>query len=87
MGRTSKRPIQGEEASAVADSVFCAGAEGEMVDEGLVESRMTRHSMPSDNSIYQTEPLAPEGVREETNLHHKLLQRSYQHSPSPLLFP
>lgn len=61
MGRTSKRPIQGkEEGSAAADSVVCAdGVGGELVDdEGLVESTMTRHSMPSDNSIYQTEPSA-----------------------------
>ena len=94
MGRTSKRPIQGkEEGSAAADSVVCAdGVGGELVDdEGLVESTMTRHSMPSDNSIYQTEPSTPEEggecVREETNVHHKLLQRSYQRSQSPLSFP
>lgn len=60
MGRTSKRPIQGDGVSAAADSVVCAASVGGELadDEGRVESTMTRHSMPSDNSIYQTQPSA-----------------------------
>ena len=60
MGRTSKRPIQGDAVSAAADSVVCAASVGGELpdDEGRVESTMTRHSMPSDSSIYQTQSSA-----------------------------
>jgi len=56
--RTSKRPIQGDTGSTTAESVVVGivvvGGDGLglLVDEGRVESTMTRHSMPSDNSVF-----------------------------------
>lgn len=61
-GRTSKRPIQGEFELELVDAVSVGSAVvmGDKLalalvpkDEGL-ESTTTRHSMPSDNSVYQT---------------------------------